>query len=502
MERVPERDLFIGGAFVPPVRGGRLPVICPFTEQPIGSIPAATAEDVDAAVEAAAAAVAARQWTTSTGAHRARFLRAIADKVKERKAQLAQLETRDMGKPIAESEWDMDDVAGCFEYYAGLAEQLDGRQGEAVDLGTDDFSCRLRREPLGVVAAITPWNYPLLMVAWKVAPALAAGNCVVAKPSELASLTTLELAAIAAEAGLPAGVLNVVTGLGPDAGAPLAGHPKVAKVAFTGSTATGRRVCAAAAGNLRPASMELGGKSALLVFEDADIEKAVEWACFGVFWTCGQICSSTSRLLVHESIAERFFRQLKKRAECIKIGNPLEPDCRLGAVVSEGQFRKVMGYIEAGRAEGATLLTGGRRPPRLTRGYFIEPTVFINVEPHMCIWREEIFGPVLSAATFSTEEEALRLANSSEFGLGAGVISADPERCRRVSEALECGICWVNCSQPCFVQAPWGGVKHSGFGRELGTFGLENFLSVKQITTYTSEEKWGWFPERSPSPRL
>lgn len=496
------RQLFIGGKWMPPAKGGRFQVVSPITEEVIGTIPAATAEDVEAAVAAADAAVRGKHWTTSSGAYRARYLRAIADKVKERKVQLARLETLDMGKPVAEAEWDMDDVAGCFEYYAGLAEGLDGRQGEAVDLGSDDFECRLRREALGVVALITPWNYPMLMVAWKVAPALAAGNCCVVKPSELASLTTLELGTIATEVGLPPGVLNIITGTGPDAGAPLSAHPRVAKVAFTGSTATGRRVYAAAAGNLRPATMELGGKSAMLVFEDADVDKAVEWCMFGVFWTCGQICSSTSRLLVHERIAPALFARLKQRAESIKTGDPLSPDCRLGPVAAKTQYDKIMGYIEAGKAEGATLLTGGRRPPRLAKGYYIEPTVFTDVEPHMRIWREEIFGPVLSARTFRTEAEAVELANASQFGLGAGVISADAERCKRVSEALEVGICWVNCSQPCFCQAPWGGVKDSGFGRELGTFGLDSFLSVKQITTYVSPNKWDWFPERPPSPRL
>lgn len=499
---VPSRQLFIGGKWTSPKAAGRLQVVCPATEEVIGSIPAATAEDVDAAVQAAVAAVQAKQWTTSTGAHRASYLRKIAHLVKERKAALARLETLNMGKPIAEAEWDMDDVAGCFEYYAGLAEALDGRQGEAVDLGSDDFSCQLRREPLGVVALITPWNYPLLMVAWKVAPALAAGNCCVVKPSELASLTTLELAGIAAEAGLPPGVLNVITGLGGDAGAPLSAHPRVAKVAFTGSTATGKRVYAAAAGNLRPATMELGGKSALIVFDDADVDKAVEWCMFGVFWTCGQICSSTSRLLVQESVAPAFYAQLKKRAESIKLGDPLSPDCRLGPVVSQSQYSKVMSYIASGKAEGARLLTGGGRPPQQAKGFYVQPTVFTDVQPGMRIWKEEIFGPVLAARTFRTEEEAVALANGSEFGLGAGVISADPERCRRVSEALEVGICWVNCSQPCFCQAPWGGVKDSGFGRELGTFGLNSFLSVKQITTYTSDATWDWFPQRPPSPRL
>ncbi|PRW59376.1 betaine aldehyde dehydrogenase isoform A [Chlorella sorokiniana] len=481
---VPSRELFIGGRWVPASQ--RLPVISPLNEKTIGSIPAAGPADVDAAVAAAKAAFDGG-WRSTIGAERARYLRAIAAKVRERKSELARLETLDMGKPIAEADWDMDDVAGCFEYYGGLAEQLDGRQYEAVDLGSDDFNCRLRREPLGVVALITPWNYPALMSSWKVAPALAAGNTCVLKPSELASLTSLELAAIGQEVGLPPGVFNVITGTGADAGAPLSAHPGVAKVAFTGSVATGQRVYAAAAGNLRPATMELGGKSALLVFEDADIDKAVEWTMFGIFWTVGQICSATSRLLVHERIAPAFFARLKKRAESIKVGNPLEPDCRLGPVVSAAQHDKIMAYIESGKVEGATLLTGGRRPPHLQTGYYVQPTVFINVEPHMRIWREEIFGPVLAARTFASEAEAIQLANASEFGLGAGVISADEARCKRVVEALECGMCWVNCSQPCFVQAPWGGVKNSGFGRELGTFGLESFLSVKQVTTYTSQ---------------
>ena len=392
-------------------------------------------------------------------------------------------------------------MATCFEYYADLAEKLDARQYEPVDLGMDGFECALRREPLGVVGLITPWNYPLLMSTWKVAPALAAGNAAVLKPSEAASLTSIELAAIAHDVGLPAGAFNVVTGLGRDAGAPLSSHPGVAKIAFTGSTATGRHVYLAAAQNLRPAVMELGGKSALIVFEDADVEKAVEWAMFGVFWTNGQICSSTSRLLVHEAIAPAFNARLKTRAESIKIGDPFAPGCRLGPLVNDLQYEKVKGYVRAGLEDGATLLTGGQRPAHLPRGYFLQPTVFTDVSTENRIWREEIFGPVLASRTFATEAEAIALANGSEFGLAAGIISADAARCRRVQEALQVGICWINCSQPCFCQAPWGGVKNSGFGRELGPFGFEGFLSVKQITTYTSPDKWDWYPD-TPASRL
>lgn len=496
---LPSRELYIGGRWVKPQHGRYLDVFNPANETVIGRIPAATAEDVDKAVAVASEAVKSGVWTRTTGKHRADVLRNIASKIKENKTRLAQLETMDCGKPIDEAEWDMDDVAGCFEYYAGLAEKLDERQNSPIDVGMDDFRVRVRREPLGVVALITPWNYPLLMATWKVAPALAAGNCCVLKPSEVASVTCLELAELAAAAGVPPGVLNVITGLGPDAGAPLSAHPAIAKVAFTGSAATGKRVNLAAANNLRPATMELGGKSALIVFDDADVAKSVEWAMFGSFWTNGQICSATSRLILHRAIAPAFLERLKARAESIAVGDPLQKGCRLGPLVNKTQYDKVLGYVQAGKEEGARLLTGGGRPHSCPRGFFLQPTVFCDVQPHMRIWKEEIFGPVLSVATFDTEEQALALANGSEYGLGGAVISADAARCQRVAEALECGIVWVNCSQPCFCQAPWGGVKNSGHGRELGEWGLENYLSVKQVTTYVSPNTWDWY---SPPSKL
>ncbi|KAK9816896.1 hypothetical protein WJX72_006906 [[Myrmecia] bisecta] len=491
---IPARQLYIAGKWVAPVHAGRFPVMSPRSESEVGSIPNATAEDVDRAVAAAAAAHADGGWGRSLGRYRAGFLRAIAKKVKDDKTQLAKLETIDCGKPIQEAEWDMDDVAGCFEYYAELAEKLDARQDAPINVGMDDFRCRVRREPLGVVALITPWNYPLLMAAWKVAPALAAGNCVVLKPSEVASVTCLELAAIVHDVGVPAGVFNLITGTGQDAGAPLSAHPGIAKVAFTGSVATGKRVALAAAANVKPATLELGGKSALIVFEDADIANAVEWCMFGAFWTVGQICTATSRLLVHESIATEFYAQLKRRAESIKICDPLIEDCRLGPVVNKSQHDKILQFIQVAQQQGATLLTGGKRPAHLAQGYFVEPTVFVDMKAHMQLWTDEVFGPVLASCTFRTEAEAIEMANSSIYGLAAAVISADEQRCKRVAEAMQSGIVWVNCAQPCFVQAPWGGVKASGHGRELGEWGLESFLSVKQVTTYVSKEKWGWFP--------
>uniref|UniRef100_A0A7R9YSN9 Aldehyde dehydrogenase domain-containing protein n=1 Tax=Chlamydomonas euryale TaxID=1486919 RepID=A0A7R9YSN9_9CHLO len=494
---VPRRHLYIGGGWVAPARGGSLDVINPATGAAIGAIPAATAEDVRAAVTAAVEAAASGHWTRTSGAYRAGFLKAIAAKVRERKETLAALETLDNGKPIEESEWDVDDVASCFDYYAGLAEKLDGRQDAPIDVGMDAFKTSVRRSALGVVALITPWNYPLLMATWKVAPALAAGNCCILKPSELASVTCLELADIAHSVGLPPGALNVVTGTGADAGAPLSADPRVAKIAFTGSGPTGRAVALAAAKNLRPATMELGGKSALIVFDDADVDKAVEWAMFGSFWTNGQICTATSRLLLQRGIAEAFCARLRDRAASINVCDPLTRGCRMGALISEAQYRKVLGYIEAGKQEGATLLTGGGRPEHLPAGFFVQPTVFTNVTPSMRVWREEIFGPVLSVMEFDTEADAIALANASEFGLGGAVISRDAERCSRVADALECGIVWVNCSQPCFCNAPWGGIKNSGHGRELGEWGLENFLSVKQVTKYVSNDTWDWYPQSS-----
>ncbi|PWZ58635.1 Betaine aldehyde dehydrogenase 2 [Zea mays] len=475
---VPLRQLFVDGEWRPPAQGRRLPVVNPTTEAHIGEIPAGTAEDVDAAVAAARAALKrnrGRDWARAPGAVRAKYLRAIAAKVIERKQELAKLEALDCGKPYDEAAWDMDDVAGCFEYFADQAEALDKRQNSPVSLPMETFKCHLRREPIGVVGLITPWNYPLLMATWKVAPALAAGCAAVLKPSELASVTCLELADICKEVGLPPGVLNIVTGLGPDAGAPLSAHPDVDKVAFTGSFETGKKIMAAAAPMVKPVTLELGGKSPIVVFDDVDIDKAVEWTLFGCFWTNGQICSATSRLLVHKEL-------------CCS---------RVLFMFLRSQYEKIKKFILNAKSEGATILTGGVRPAHLEKGFFIEPTIITDITTSMEIWREEVFGPVLCVKEFSTEDEAIELANDTQYGLAGAVISGDRERCQRLSEEIDAGIIWVNCSQPCFCQAPWGGNKRSGFGRELGEGGIDNYLSVKQVTEYISDEPWGWY--RSPS---
>jgi betaine-aldehyde dehydrogenase len=499
-ELVPKRGLFIDGQWVEPIKGKRIPIINPTTEEPVGDIPAATSEDVDAAVKAAKEAFyrnKGRDWAKATGKHRATFLRAIAKRVAERKSDLAKLESIDCGKPIDEAEWDMDDVSGCFEYYADLAEKLDERQYAPLELPMEQFKCNILREAMGVVALITPWNYPMLMATWKVAAALAAGCTAILKPSEIASVTCLELASIANDIGLPRGVLNVITGYGQEAGAPLASHAGVDKVAFTGSTDTGRSIMSGAAKLIKPVTLELGGKSPLIVFDDANVDQAVEWAMFGAFWTNGQICSATSRLLLQEGIADEFLKKLASWASNIKVSDPLEQGCRLGPLVSENQYKKVKEFVKVAQEEGATLICGGKRPEHLTKGYFLEPTVLSNVKPHMQLWTDEVFGPVLAVSTFKTEEEALAMANDTQYGLAGAVISKDEDRCKRVSEGLEVGIVWINCSQPCFCQAPWGGNKRSGFGRELGEWGLENYLSVKQVTRYVSNDDWGWYPKPS-----
>ncbi|KAE8717827.1 Betaine aldehyde dehydrogenase [Hibiscus syriacus] len=498
--QVPRRQLFVDGQWREPVLKKRIPIINPATEQIIGDIPAATSEDVEIAVASARRALSrnkGKDWASASGAVRAKYLRAIAAKITERKTEFAKLEAIDCGKPLDEAVWDMEDVAGCFEYYADLAEGLDLKQKAPVSLPLETFKSHVLKEPIGVVGLITPWNYPLLMAVWKVAPALAAGCAAILKPSELASVTCLELAEVCMEIGLPPGILNILTGLGHEAGAPLASHPNVDKIAFTGSNATGSKIMTAAAQIVKPVSLELGGKSPIIVFEDVDLDKAAEWTAFGCFWTNGQICSATSRLILHENIAKEFLDRLVKWVKNIKISDPFEEGCRLGPVVSAGQYEKILKFISIAKSEGATILSGGVRPKHLKKGFFLEPTIITDVTTSMQIWREEVFGPVLCVKTFSTEEEALELANDTPYGLASAVISNDLERCDRISKNIQAGIVWINCSQPCFCQAPWGGNKRSGFGRDLGEWGLDNFLRVKQVTQYVSNEPWGWY--RPPS---
>jgi len=485
------QNLFIDGAWQSAVKSGVIDVIDPATERAFATIAAATAEDVDRAV-AAAEAAGRGAWARTNGRERAAILRAIAEGVHTERHALACLEVKDNGKPLAEAHGDIADTVYCFNLYATYAEELDGRQGQPIAVPDDRFKTTLKYMPAGVAGLIVPWNYPLLMAAWKVAPALAAGCTLVLKPSEFTSLTALELARICHAAGVPPGVLNVVTGLGSEAGARLAAHPDVRKLAFTGSVPTGIAVATAAAKDVKSLSLELGGKSPVVVFDDADLEQVVEWVMFGIFFNQGQVCSATSRLIAQSGIAGRLVERLVDEAGKLKIGDGMSEGVKLGPLVSRPQYDKVMGYIEAGKRE-ASLACGGGRPPGLNAGYFIEPTIFTGVPPDARIWKEEIFGPVLSVAAFKTEDEAVTLANTSEFGLAAAVMTRDMERAARVADRFEAGIVWINCSQPNFLEPPWGGMKKSGVGRELGTWGLMNFLEPKQITAYLSPEPWGWY---------
>jgi betaine-aldehyde dehydrogenase len=484
--------LFIDGAWRDARNRDVLPVINPADETIIAEIAAAGADDIDDAATAARRAFESG-WGRTRATERAAFLRAIAASIVEQKAALSRLEVLDNGKPLPEAEWDIDDAAGCFEYYAELAEGLDAQQDEPVALPDARFESVVRREPVGVAGQIIPWNYPLLMAAWKVAPALAAGCTCVLKPSELTSLTALELAKIADACGLPAGVLNLVTGTGPIAGHALSNHRDIDKLAFTGSVPTGRRIMAAAAQDIKNISLELGGKSPFVVFADADLAQAVEWILFGIFWNQGQVCSATSRVLVERSFASRLIDALVEQARKIVIGDGLAPGTLLGPLVGAAQRDKVVHYIERARNAGVKLACGGGRPAHLDRGYFVEPTIFVDVADNDPIWREEVFGPVLAVSTFDDEAEAIRRANDTPYGLAAAVMSRDIDRCNRVARAFRAGIVWINCSQPTFTQAPWGGMKASGIGRELGRWGLENYLEVKQVTTYRSDEPWGWY---------
>ncbi|MCG5485221.1 MAG: aldehyde dehydrogenase family protein [Sinorhizobium meliloti] len=485
--------LFIDGKWVAPVKGGTVDIVNPATEEVIHKAAAASAEDVDIAVTAARRAFDKDGWPKLSGRERARYLRAIAVGIRARQGEIARLEVIDNGKPLPEADWDVADAAGCFDFYAGLAEQLDNDPEEPIALADARFTSKAVREPIGVAGAIIPWNYPLLMAAWKVAPALAAGCTVVLKPAEVTSLTALELAAVADEAGLPPGVLNIVTGAGPVAGQALIDHKAVDKLAFTGSGPVGSKIMAAAARDIKRVSLELGGKSPFVVFDDADIDDAVEWIMFGIFWNQGQVCSATSRVLVQERIYDRLLSRLIEETKKIIIGNGLEEGVLLGPLVSRRQYEQVLRAIEAAKAAGATVACGGKRPEGFDRGYYLEPTILTDVPLESDAWREEIFGPVLCIRPFSTEDEAVALANDSRFGLAAAVMSKDDVRAERVAAAFRAGIVWINCSQPTFTEAPWGGYKESGIGRELGRGGLENYLETKQITRFAAGEKWGWY---------
>lgn len=488
-----QTELYIDGTFGPADDGTTFPAVDPATEQVFAAVASGGASDIDRAVHSARSAFDSGVWSGCSSIVRAAFLRKIAQGIIENIDRLSRLETQDNGKPLLEAKWDIEDAAFCFEYYAEMIEAEAGENSQLVDVGDSRFESAIRREPVGVVAAITPWNFPMLMAVWKLAPALAAGCTVVLKPSELCSLTCYELAKIIDTAGVPKGVFNLVTGMGYSAGAALTAHKLVDKIAFTGSVATGEKVMQAASDGIRTVSLELGGKSPLIVFDDCQIDKAVEWIMFGIFWNKGEVCSATSRVLVHEKIFRKLIARLKAETERIVIGPGTHQGVKLGPIVSRGQYDKILAVLQRAQNSGATLLTGGGRPKGLDSGYYIAPTIYTDVPHDAEIWSDEIFGPVVCLNSFETEAEAIEVANDSPFGLAAAVMSNDLDRCDRVAAKLRAGIVWINCSQPTFVQAPWGGYKASGIGRELGRAGYEAFLETKQITRFDHTQDWGWY---------
>ncbi|BCG01660.1 betaine-aldehyde dehydrogenase (plasmid) [Paraburkholderia sp. PGU19] len=474
---------YIDGRWVDGALGRTIAVVNPATGAHLADVAAGTAHDIDLAVASAGRAL--RVWRQTTGAERARYLRAIVTEVEARRERLAMLQSLNNGKPQEEAHMDVDDVIATFRYYAQLAERLDDATGEEVSIPSAEHRARIRREPCGVAALIVPWNFPMVTTAWKLAPALAAGCTVVLKPSEITPLPELELASALASVGLPAGVFNAVTGTGADVGASLVAHPGIAKVSFTGSTGVGQTVMKTAADTLKGISLELGGKSSIMVFDDADLDLAVKLVEAGGFFNSGQMCSATSRVLVARELAPTLLAKLVECAERIIVGDPFAPGVQMGPLVNRAQFDRVRGHIEQGIADGARLVTGGgARPAGVPeQGFFIAPTIFADVPPTSALWRNEIFGPVLCVRVFDTEQEAVELANDSEYGLVATVVTADETRGERVARALEAGVVWVNTPQLIYPQTSWGGYKRSSIGRELGPFGLAAFQEIKQILT-------------------
>ncbi|WP_424992572.1 betaine-aldehyde dehydrogenase [Oceaniradius stylonematis] len=468
----PEASHFVGGAYIEDEAGAAIDVIYPATGETIATVRSATPAIVDRALETAASAQA--EWAGRTGAERGRVLRRAADIIRDRNRDLSELETLDTGKPLSETlVADASSGADALEYFGNLAATL---SGEHIQLG-GDFVYAVR-EPLGVCAGIGAWNYPTQIACWKAAPALACGNAMVFKPSEVTPLCTLKIAQILIEAGAPPGLFNVVQGYG-DVGAALATDPRVAKVSLTGSVPTGQKVYSAAAGHMKHVTMELGGKSPILVFDDADIEDAVGGAILGNFYSSGQICSNGTRVFVQRGLHDRFVERLVERTRGAVIGDPLDEATSFGPLVSEAQLDKVLGYVDLGRSEGAEVALGGDRIDR--PGFYMEPTIFTGVTDEMTIAREEIFGPVLSVLAFDDEDEAVARANATEFGLAAGVFTRDLARAHRVIAQLQAGTCFINAYNLTPVEAPFGGVKQSGVGRENGHAAIEHYSQLKTV---------------------
>jgi betaine-aldehyde dehydrogenase len=483
--------LYINGEWVDSVNRDFQDVLNPANQEVIAKAPKATKEETEKAIQIAKETFESGVWSSKPPQERAAVLLQIADKLEEHSAEIAQLETQNNGKVLKEAESNVEESIEAFRYYAGLIQNQTGVTYEAME----GLQTMIVKEPMGVAGLIVPWNYPLLMSAWKVAPALAAGNSIILKPAEITPITAVKLFQLIDETDLPKGVAQLIMGDGVVVGQTIAESDDVDVVSFTGSTGVGRSIMHAATRNLKKVSLELGGKSPNIIFDDADFETAVDYALFGIFYGGGQVCSSGSRVLVQEGIYDKFVEEYAKRAQQIKIGPGDDESSKAGAIVSEKHMNSILEYIRIGQEEGATLACGGNRIERdgMAKGFFIEPTVFTNVTSDMRIVKEEIFGPVVVVQKFKDEEEAIRLANDSDYGLAGAVFSTDSNKALRVIQKVRSGITWVNAYHLTNIQAPWGGYKHSGIGRSIGTYGLDEYQETKQINVNLNPQPLHWF---------
>lgn len=484
--------MFLNGAWMEASDGATREILNPANNEVLALVTDGTERDAEVAISHARRAFDTGPWPQMRAAERASYLFKLADLIDAKAEALAELETRNNGKPLREAKFDVADAAGCFRYYAGL---ITKPLGQTYEVGDPTIQSMVVREPIGVCGQIIPWNYPLLMAAWKLAPGLAAGNCCILKPAETTPLTAIELFKLIAEAGFPPGAAQLLLGPGPTAGHALAASNHVDKIAFTGGTVTGRKIMTAATGNIKKITLELGGKSPCIVFADADFDVAIEYAMFAIFAGQGEVCSAGSRLILDKKIADRFLPRLAEASAQIVVGDGLDPKTEMGPLITRSHMERVLGYIEAGRAEGARTICGGARitDGAMENGNFVAPTVFVDTRPEMKIVREEIFGPVLAVQLFETEEEAIQLANDTIYGLAGGVFTSDAGKGLRVLRKLRAGITWMNTYHPTFNEAPWGGYKQSGIGRELGTFGLDAYLETKQININLVPQRLNWF---------